>query len=98
MKNTKLKAVKPAAPSETATTTRPSREAAEEAVRTLIRWAGDDPDREGLHDTPHRVIDSYEDYYSGYGVDPLQELLQVVSPLTEVARSRHNRENIVKLE
>ena len=45
---------------------RPSREAAEAAVRTLIAWAGDDPDREGLADTPRRVAKAYEELFSGY--------------------------------
>ena len=49
---------------------RPSRAEAEEAVRTLIRWAGDDPSREGLLDTPGRVVRSYEEFYRGYGEDP----------------------------
>jgi len=49
---------------------RPSRAEAEEAVRTLIRWAGDDPGREGLWDTPSRVVRSYEEFFSGYGLDP----------------------------
>ena len=49
---------------------RPTREAAEEAVRTLLRWAGDDPAREGLIDTPKRVARAYEEYFSGYGQDP----------------------------
>lgn len=49
---------------------RPSREEAEEAVRTLIRWAGDDPTREGLLGTPNRVIRSYDEFFSGYGEDP----------------------------
>ena len=48
----------------------PTREQAEEAVRTLLRWAGDDPDREGLRDTPSRVARSYKEFFSGYGVDP----------------------------
>jgi GTP cyclohydrolase IA len=47
-----------------------SRRAAEEAVRTLMRWAGDDPKREGLHDTPQRVVDAYRDWFSGYRIDP----------------------------
>ncbi|HEX4647904.1 MAG TPA: GTP cyclohydrolase I FolE [Steroidobacteraceae bacterium] len=47
-----------------------SRRAAEEAVRTLLRWAGDDPDREGLRETPHRVVDAYLDWFSGYQADP----------------------------
>jgi GTP cyclohydrolase I len=53
---------------------RPSRADAEEAVRTLIAWAGDDPDREGLLDTPRRVTDAFEEYYSGYGQDPAEVL------------------------
>jgi len=53
---------------------RPSREEARDAVRTLIKWAGDDPDREGLLDTPDRVVRSYEEYYSGYGQDPVEIL------------------------
>ena len=53
---------------------RPSREEARDAVRTLIKWAGDDPDREGLVDTPDRVVRSYEEYYSGYGQDPVEIL------------------------
>jgi len=43
---------------------------AEEAVRTLLRWAGDDPVREGLVDTPRRVVDAYSDWFSGYKTDP----------------------------
>jgi GTP cyclohydrolase I len=53
---------------------RPSRETAEEAVRTLIRWAGDDPDREGLQGTPDRVVRSYEEFFAGYGEDPVELL------------------------
>ena len=53
---------------------RPSRAAAEEAVRTLLRWAGDDPDREGLRGTPDRVVRSYEEFFAGYGQDP-EEIL-----------------------
>jgi GTP cyclohydrolase I len=49
---------------------KPSREEAEAAVRTLIRWAGDDPNREGLLDTPSRVVRSYEEFFQGYGTDP----------------------------
>lgn len=45
---------------------RPSREEAENAVRTLIRWAGDNPEREGLMDTPGRVVRSYEEFFAGY--------------------------------
>jgi GTP cyclohydrolase IA len=50
--------------------TRPSREEAEHAVETLLRWTGDDPAREGLRDTPARVARAFEDWFSGYGVDP----------------------------
>lgn len=49
---------------------RPDREQALAAVRTLIRWAGDDPDREGLRGTPDRVIRSYAEFFSGYAEDP----------------------------
>ena len=50
---------------------RPSRAEAEEAVRTMLRWAGDDPDREGLVGTPDRVVRSYEEFYDGYDLDPV---------------------------
>jgi len=50
---------------------RPSRDEALEAVRTLIRWAGDDPGREGLLGTPDRVVRSYEEFFSGYEEDPV---------------------------
>ena len=53
---------------------RPSRAEAEEAVRTLLAWAGDDPEREGLRDTPKRVASAYEEYFSGYGADPVEAL------------------------
>jgi GTP cyclohydrolase I len=49
---------------------KPSRAEAEAAVRTLIRWAGDDPDREGLRATPARVVRAYEEWFAGYGADP----------------------------
>ena len=49
---------------------RPTREEAEEAIRTLLRWSGDDPTREGLIDTPARVARAYEDWFSGYQEDP----------------------------
>jgi GTP cyclohydrolase I len=53
---------------------RPTREQAEDAIRTLLRWAGDDPDREGLQDTPSRVIRSYEEFFRGYEADPVEIL------------------------
>src|SRR6204780_1148398 len=49
---------------------RGSRRKAEEAVRTLLQWAGEDPRREGLKDTPQRVVDAYRDWFSGYRIDP----------------------------
>ncbi|MDO8607801.1 MAG: GTP cyclohydrolase I FolE [Phaeospirillum sp.] len=53
---------------------RPSRAQAEEAVRTLLRWAGDDPDREGLIGTPDRVVRAYEEFFAGYDQDPTEIL------------------------
>lgn len=53
---------------------RPSRDAAMEAVRTLLRWAGDDPAREGLLETPKRVVDAYGEWFAGYGEDPVAVL------------------------
>jgi GTP cyclohydrolase I len=53
---------------------RPTREEAEAAVRTLLLWAGDDPDREGLVDTPARVARAYEQFFSGYATDPVELL------------------------
>lgn len=53
---------------------RPSREEAEAAVRVLLAWTGDNPDREGLIDTPARVVRAYEEYFAGYRIDPLEEL------------------------
>ena len=52
-------------------TDRPTREEAEAAIRTLLRWAGDNPDREGLRDTPARVARAYEEFFTGYGSDPV---------------------------
>jgi GTP cyclohydrolase I len=53
---------------------RPSRSSAEDAVRTLIRWSGDDPDREGLLGTPARVVRAYEEWFSGYFENPREYL------------------------
>lgn len=53
---------------------RPTREQAEDAVRTLLRWAGEDPAREGLLDTPKRVVKAYGDWFSGYATDPSEYL------------------------
>jgi GTP cyclohydrolase I len=54
--------------------TKPSRAEAEKAVRTLLQWAGDDPNREGLLGTPDRVVRAYEEWFSGYGLDPVEML------------------------
>jgi GTP cyclohydrolase I len=53
---------------------RVSRRAAEDAVRTLLTWAGEDPGREGLLDTPKRVVNAYSDWFSGYAIDPADYL------------------------
>ncbi len=53
---------------------RPTREEAEKAVKTLLAWAGDDPEREGLLDTPKRVVKAYEEWFSGYREDPVKYL------------------------
>src|SRR5215207_5863380 len=53
---------------------KPTRAEAEEAIRTLIRWAGDDPDREGLVGTPARVVRAYEEWFSGYFEEPREYL------------------------
>jgi GTP cyclohydrolase IA len=58
-------------------TDRPSETEAEAAVRTLIAWAGDDPRREGLRDTPQRVVKAYKEYFSGYGQEPADILDRV---------------------
>ena len=52
----------------------PTRAEAEDAVRVLLRWAGDDPDREGLVDTPARVVRAYEELFAGYALDPVAML------------------------
>lgn len=52
-------------------TIRPTRAEVEEAVRTLLRWAGDDPDREGLKETPARVARAYREFFHGYEIDPV---------------------------
>ena len=53
---------------------KPSRQEAEEAVRTLICWTGDDPDREGLIETPKRVVKAYEEFFEGYEINPEEVL------------------------
>ncbi len=61
---------------------RPTRDEAEAAVRTLLRWAGEDPAREGLRDTPRRVAGSYDEFFRGYAIDPVALL---ATTFTEVA-------------
>ena len=56
---------------------RPTRDEAMAAVRTLLAWAGDNPDREGLLDTPQRVVDAYGEWFAGYHGDPAKELSQI---------------------
>ncbi len=58
---------------------RPSRAEAEDAVRVLLRWAGDDPAREGLLDTPARVVRAYEEFFEGYACDPRDILARTFS-------------------
>ncbi len=73
---------------------RPSRTEAEAAVRTLIRWAGDDPDREGLVGTPARVARAYEEWFAGYGQDPrayLQRTFEEVAGYDEIVLLRDIR-------
>jgi GTP cyclohydrolase I len=55
--------------------TKPTRADVEEAIKTVIRWAGDDPSRDGLRETPDRVVRAYEEYFRGYNEDP-EEILQ----------------------
>ena len=67
----------PEAASETHVSSKPTRAEAEAAVRTLLRWAGDDPTREGLLDTPKRVAKAYEEWFAGYREDPEALLTRV---------------------
>jgi len=66
----KLAASTTEAAAEVAADARPTRKEAEAAVRTLLRWTGDDPQREGLRDTPARVVRAYEEFFAGYDLDP----------------------------
>ena len=73
---------------------RPSRDEAEEAIRTLIRWAGDDPAREGLVDTPARVARAYEEFFNGYEADPralLERTFEEVDGYDEIVLLRDMR-------
>ena len=74
--------------------TKPSREEAEEAVRTLICWTGDDPDREGLIETPKRVVKAYEEFFEGYDMDPegvLQKTVEEVKGYDDAVIVRNIR-------
>lgn len=66
---------KPSKGAELHATGKPTRDEVEAAVRTIIRWVGDDVSRDGLHETPARVTRAYEEYFKGYGEDP-EEILQ----------------------
>jgi GTP cyclohydrolase I len=73
---------------------RPSRAEAESAVRTLIRWAGDDPEREGLVSTPSRVVRAYEEWFGGYDEDPrdyLKRTFEEVAGYDEIVLLRDVR-------
>ena len=81
---------------------RPSAEDAKEAVRTLLRWAGDDPDREGLQETPERVVRAYREWFSGYWIDPTEFLSKTFTedrdylyplPLTELLLNKNLTQN-----
>ena len=73
---------------------KPTREEAEAAVRTMLAWTGDNPDREGLVETPKRVVRAYEQFFAGYEMDPkevlslLKELL--LDPFHTLQRIVHN--------
>jgi GTP cyclohydrolase I len=62
---------------------RPSQKQAEEAVKVLIAWAGDNPEREGLRDTPKRVVEAYKQFFSGYEVEPKQILSKTFEEVEE---------------
>ncbi len=73
---------------------RPTRATAEEAVRTLLRWAGDDPEREGLLGTPSRVVRAYEEWFAGYFEDPrdiLKRTFEEVAGYDEIVLLRDIR-------
>jgi GTP cyclohydrolase I len=65
---------RPPAPIKPPASRRPTRAEAEAAVRTLIAWTGDNPDREGLVETPRRVVDAFDEYFVGYRLDPAEVL------------------------
>jgi GTP cyclohydrolase IA len=70
---------------------RPDRGEVESAVKTLIRWTGDDPGRDGLLDTPARVVRAFEEYFAGYGQDPalvLQKTFEIIEGYDEMIALR----------
>jgi GTP cyclohydrolase IA len=68
---TKVKSIAQLRSQEVPARSRPSQQEAEQAVATLLAWAGDDPDRAGLSDTPRRVVEAYNEYFRGYREDPV---------------------------
>ncbi|MGB0670086.1 MAG: GTP cyclohydrolase I FolE [Rhodospirillales bacterium] len=81
-------------PDTTEALSRPSREEAEDAIRVLLRWAGDDPTREGLLDTPKRVVKAYEEFFRGYADDPkaiLERTFEEVEGYDEIVLLRDIR-------
>ncbi len=62
---------------------RPSREETERAIRTLIRGSGDDPDREGLADTPGRVVRAWEEFCAGYAQDPAEMMAPTIDEIAD---------------
>ncbi|GAA0390690.1 GTP cyclohydrolase I FolE [Brevundimonas terrae] len=76
------KSVQPVIAANEGAVVRPSREQALEAVRTLIAWAGDNPDRAGLIDTPKRVVDAYGEWFDGYDADAAKELSRTFEDVT----------------
>lgn len=62
---------------------RPSREEAEAAVEVLLRWAGDNPEREGLVETPARYVRAFEEFFAGYDMDPAEELLKTFDDIQD---------------
>jgi len=73
---------------------KPSRDEAMAAVKTLIRWAGDNPEREGLLDTPQRVIDAYQEFFAGYQQSPedvLSRTFEEVEGYSEIVLMKNMR-------
>ena len=81
--------VKPVLVTDATAPVRPSREQALEAVRTLIAWAGDNPDRPGLVDTPKRVVEAYGEWFDGYEADAAKELSRTFEDVIESHCEHH---------